>query len=159
MNPSPLNRRAFLASGSAALAAAGQEPHPITQASVPGDPAAPKEQDGTVPASMPFDDPLSFQRRALSLTIEPFPLTTIRLLPSPFFDAQEANRALLHRYSADRLLHTFRINAGLPSSAQPLGGWERPDCELRGHFVGHYLSACALMFSATDDPEIGRAHV
>jgi len=43
------------------------------------------------------------------------------------------------------LLHTFRLTAGLPSSAEPLGEWEKPECELRGHFTGgHYLSACAL---------------
>ena len=51
----------------------------------------------------------------------------------------------------DRLLHTFRLNAGLPSSARPLGGWEEPKVELRGHFTGHYLSACALMFASTGD--------
>jgi DUF1680 family protein len=36
------------------------------------------------------------------------------------------------------------VNAGLASSAQPLGGWEDPKGELRGHTIGHYLSACAL---------------
>src|SRR5581483_1152124 len=41
---------------------------------------------------------------------------------------------------------------GLPSNAEPLGGWEAPDCELRGHFVGHYMSACAQMYAATGDP-------
>ena len=46
----------------------------------------------------------------------------------------------------DRLLHTFRVNAGLAFSAKPLGGWEEPKVELRGHFTGHYLSACALMY-------------
>ena len=51
----------------------------------------------------------------------------------------------------DRLLHTFRLNAGLPSTAKPLGGWEEPKGELRGHFVGHYLSACALMYASTGD--------
>ena len=52
----------------------------------------------------------------------------------------------------ERLLHTFRLNAGFPSSAQPLSGWEKPDCELRGHFTGgHYLSACALTYAATGD--------
>jgi len=52
----------------------------------------------------------------------------------------------------DRLLHTFRINAGFSSVAQPLGGWEKPDCELRGHFTGgHFLSACALTYTATGD--------
>jgi len=48
-------------------------------------------------------------------------------------------------------LHMFRVTAGLPSTAQPYGGWEAPVNELRGHFVGHYLSACALMFAQTGD--------
>jgi len=153
------SRRAFVAfsaagSLAAGVAHAGQESHSITQASVPGDPAAPKEQWGTVPFAQPFDGPLHFLRHEAAPKVEPFPLAEVRLLPSAFYDAQEANRNLLHRYSADRLLHTFRLNAGLPSTAQPLGGWERPDCELRGHFTGHYLSACALMFTATRDAEI-----
>jgi len=51
----------------------------------------------------------------------------------------------------DRLLHTFRLNVGLPSSAQPLGGWEEPKCELRGHSLGHYLSALSMMYASTGD--------
>ena len=51
----------------------------------------------------------------------------------------------------DRLLHNFRVTAGLPSSAQPLGGWEAPDVELRGHSVGHYLSAVSIMYASTGD--------
>jgi hypothetical protein len=58
------------------------------------------------------------------------------------------------RLPNDRLLHNFRVNAGLPSSAKPLGGWEAPTCELRGHFVGHYLSASALLFAATSDNQV-----
>lgn len=154
----PLNRRNFVAltaaSSLAAIIAPARESNPITQASVPGDPAAPKEQPGTVPATLPFDGQPNFARRDLTLKVEAFPLTQVRLHPSAFYDAQEANRALLRRYSADRLLHTFRLNAGLPSTAEPLGGWEKPDCELRGHFVGHYLSATALMFASTGDAEI-----
>ena len=71
----------------------------------------------------------------------------VKLRDSPFLQAQEANAAYLRRLDVDRLLHTFRLNAGLPSSAAPLGGWEAPDCELRGHFVGHYLSGVALRFA------------
>jgi DUF1680 family protein len=152
-----IGRRRFLAatvaSTSAALATAN-DAKIITQASVPDDPNAPKEQPGTVPSSPPFDAPIQFARRDALLRVRPFALTAVRLLPSAFLDAQEANRSLLHRYSADRLLHNFRVNAGLPSSAEPLGGWEKPDCELRGHFVGHYLSACALMHAATGDGEL-----
>jgi DUF1680 family protein len=153
-----LARRKFLTAAGmapvAGLLVAQNTPRPITQASVPDDPAAPKEQIGTAPPSAPFDEPLTFTRKDLTPRVKPFPLTQVHLLPGVFLNAQEANRALLRRCDADRLLHTFRINAGLPSSAKPLGGWEKPDVELRGHFVGHYLSACALMYASTGDQEL-----
>ncbi len=76
------------------------------------------------------------------------------MLDSEFLKAQEINRAYLLELPVDRLVHTFRLNAGLRSSAEPLGGWEKPDCELRGHFIGHYLSACALMYSSTGDEAV-----
>lgn len=78
----------------------------------------------------------------------------VTLLEGPFEQAQAANIAYLKRLDPERLLHVFRVNAGIPSHAVPLGGWEDPTCELRGHFVGHYLSGCALAFAATGDPEL-----
>lgn len=102
----------------------------------------------------PFDVEPVFRRKDAPLKLQPFPMTQVRLAPGPFRDAQEANRAVLNRIPVDRLVHNFRVNAGLPSSAEPLGGWEKPDCELRGHFTGHFLSACALMYSSTGDKDI-----
>lgn len=81
----------------------------------------------------------------------PFPLTAVKLLDSPFSEAMKRNGEYLLSLEADRLLHTFRLNAGLPSTAKPLGGWEAPNGELRGHSMGHYLSACALMYSSSGD--------
>jgi DUF1680 family protein len=63
----------------------------------------------------------------------------------------ERDRQYLLSLDPERLLHNFRVNAGLPSSATPLGGWEAPTCGLRGHFVGHYLSACAEMYRSAGD--------
>jgi DUF1680 family protein len=83
---------------------------------------------------------------------EPFHLEDVRLLDGPFKHAMELDQKYLQFLDVDRLLHNFRVNAGLPSSALPLGGWEEPKGELRGHFVGHYLSACALMYASTGDP-------
>ncbi|WP_066817224.1 glycoside hydrolase family 127 protein [Sphingomonas mali] len=85
-----------------------------------------------------------------------FAPSEVVLLDSPYAQAQAANIAYLKRLDPERLLHVFRINAGLPSSARPLGGWEDPTCELRGHFVGHYLSGCALAYAATGDTELKR---
>jgi uncharacterized protein len=102
----------------------------------------------------PFGETLVFTRHDVSPKVQPFRMTEVRLAPSIFGNVQAANRGYLQRLNSDRLLHNFRVNARLPSSAQPLGGWEKPDCELRGHFVGHYLSACALMYSSTGDQEL-----
>ena len=96
-----------------------------------------------------LDDPAMSPTRA-----RPFDLHQVRLGPGPFRDAMEVNRRYLLGLDPDRLLHNFRVTAGLPSSAEPLGGWEAPDNELRGHFVGHYLSACAMLGASLDDREL-----
>jgi DUF1680 family protein len=83
----------------------------------------------------------------------PFPLSQVRLASGPFLDAALVNQRFLLTQDPDRLLHMFRLTAGLPSSAEPLGGWEAPENELRGHYVGHYLSACALLHAGLGSPE------
>src|SRR5262249_16821172 len=83
--------------------------------------------------------------------VRPFALTDVRLLDGPFKQAMQLDAQYLLTLDPDRLLHNFRVNAGLPSEAKPLGGWEKPDVELRGHTVGHYLSALALMYASTGD--------
>ncbi len=84
-------------------------------------------------------------------------MKNVRLRAGVFSAAAEANRKYLKTLPTDRLLHTFRLTAGLPSSAEPLGDWEKPDSELRGHFTGgHCLSACALAFASSGDEELKR---
>ncbi|HEX3766269.1 MAG TPA: beta-L-arabinofuranosidase domain-containing protein [Kofleriaceae bacterium] len=85
--------------------------------------------------------------------IRPFAPSRVRLRPGPVLDAAEVNRRFILGQDPDRLLHNFRRNAGLASSAAPLGGWEAPDNELRGHYVGHYLSACALIWASAGDAQ------
>lgn len=88
---------------------------------------------------------------AMNFKCEPFRLQDVRLLDGPFKEAMERDGKYLLEFEPDRLLHNFRVTAGLPSNAQPLGGWESAKSELRGHLVGHYLSACALMYASTGD--------
>lgn len=112
-----------------------------------GEEEAMKERPEMVPISVKVEP-------VISIKAHPFPLNRVRLMDGPFKDSMEKDRMYLHELDPDRLLHNFRVNAGLPSSAEPLGGWERPDVELRGHTVGHFLSACALMYASTGDEEL-----
>jgi uncharacterized protein len=101
--------------------------------------------------ALPASDPVSPKGVCKA---QPFDLEDVRLLAGPFRDAMLRDKAYLLSLDADRLLHTFRVTAGLPSSAAPYGGWETPKGELRGHTLGHYLSACALMVASTGDTKL-----
>jgi DUF1680 family protein len=94
---------------------------------------------------------LCFSHSACGEEICAVPLAQVRLTDGPFKERQDLHRRVILSYDVDRLLHNFRVNAGLPSSAAPYGGWESPGVGLRGHFTGHYLSACSLMYAATGD--------
>ncbi|WP_369929625.1 glycoside hydrolase family 127 protein [Xanthomonas sp. NCPPB 2632] len=128
-------RRRFLKTGAIALASALAAPR--LQAFDTADPAS-----ATAVAA----------REKPVCRMQPFALNQVRLLDSDFSRAAAINLDYLHSLPVDRLAHSFRVQAGLPSTAKPLGGWEKPDCELRGHFTGgHYLSAAAIAWSAHGD--------
>lgn len=78
-----------------------------------------------------------------------FALRDVRLLDSPFKAAMLRDEQYLLSLEPDRLLHRFRLNAGLPPKAPLYGGWESQG--VSGHSLGHYLSACALAYAATGD--------
>ncbi|MFI5888680.1 beta-L-arabinofuranosidase domain-containing protein [Actinoplanes sp. NPDC051513] len=80
-----------------------------------------------------------------------FPLTAVRLLTSPFTANAGRTQSYLQFLDINRLLHTFRLNVGLSSTATACGGWESPTTELRGHSTGHYLSALAQAYVSTGD--------
>ncbi|HEY8938291.1 MAG TPA: beta-L-arabinofuranosidase domain-containing protein [Cyclobacteriaceae bacterium] len=80
-----------------------------------------------------------------------FPNQSVTLAPSWIKHREDLNVAYLVSLDPDRLLHNFRINAGLSSNAQPLEGWEAPYIGLRGHFVGHYLSAMSSIVEKNQD--------
>jgi len=50
--------------------------------------------------------------------------------------AQQTNLEYLLMLDVDKLLWSFRKTAGLSTPDTPYGGWEGPEVELRGHFVG-----------------------
>jgi hypothetical protein len=48
--------------------------------------------------------------------LEPFPLASVRLSPGIFHDQEEINARYLDSLTVDRLLHSFRVTAGISSS-------------------------------------------
>lgn len=87
--------------------------------------------------------------------LQPFDMADVTLGEGPFLHAQRMTEAYLMRLEPDRMLHNFRVNAGLKPKAPVYGGWESvetwADINCHGHTLGHYLSACALAWASTRD--------
>jgi DUF1680 family protein len=154
-----ISRRGFGAVvAGAAAAVTGRAQQPATTVPAPSLPNRP-----LVPDTAAFEGPLEFAWKRTTQRAEPFPMAQVRLLPNSLYtDAQDWNRGYMARLEADRLLYTFRANAGLPTgAAKPLGGWEQPEngqrsSELRGHFVGHFLTATAQLAASGDKDALAK---
>lgn len=86
--------------------------------------------------------------------MRPLPQGSVRLTPSIWADAVEANRKYMMSLEPDRLLHNFRKGAGLKPKGAIYAGWE--DQSIAGHTLGHYMSALALLHAQTGDEEAHR---
>ncbi len=89
---------------------------------------------------------------------QPLARGRVRLLPSMFRQRFLLNRAYLMSLSSENLLQNFYMEAGLWSPSQkPAGchwGWESPTSQVRGHFLGHWLSAAAAIYAEEGDLEL-----
>lgn len=97
-----------------------------------------------------------FAFASLSMTAQtlcqPFAFKDVKLLPSRFQRNMQRDSAWISSIPVNRLLHSYRNTAGVYSALEGgydaglrLGGWESPDCDLRGHITGHLLSAMAYL--------------
>ena len=86
------------------------------------------------------------------------PAGTVKLLPGLFQQRLELNRAYLLSLKTENLLQNHYLEAGLwaprERSQDIHWGWEAPTCQIRGHFLGHWLSAAAYLSANTGDAEI-----
>jgi DUF1680 family protein len=91
-------------------------------------------------------------------TFKLIPPGQVKLLPSMFQHRFDLNRSYLMSLRSDHLLQNYYMEAGLwgpqTKSEDYHGGWESPTCQLRGHFLGHWLSAAARIYASTVDVEI-----
>jgi DUF1680 family protein len=108
-----------------------------------------------------IEDPMSPQR---------FGLDQVQLTLGLFKDRFDLNLNYVMSLRDDNLLQNFYLEAGIKrdfhgafratSHGDPGAGddrhwgWESPTCELRGHFLGHWLSAAALIYKSTGSLEV-----
>jgi len=81
-----------------------------------------------------------------------FPLSQVRLMESPFLQAQQTDLKYILALDPDRLLAPYVKEAGLSSKAENYPNWENTG--LDGHIGGHYLSALSLMYGSTGNKEL-----
>ncbi|MDX2546195.1 glycoside hydrolase family 127 protein [Streptomyces sp. WI04-05B] len=82
--------------------------------------------------------------------VQPFPLDQVTLGDGVFRRKRDLMLEYARSYPADRILAVFRANAGIDTrGAQPPGGWETSDGNLRGHFGGHFLTLVAQAYADT----------
>jgi len=83
-----------------------------------------------------------------------FPLEQVRLGDGPMRSAMNLNDSILLQYDVDRLLTPFCRQAGVEGWEEKypnFSNWGSGSFRLDGHLGGHYLSALALAYAASDD--------
>jgi DUF1680 family protein len=85
-----------------------------------------------------------------------FPGESVKLLEgSQFIQAQNTFLQYLLNVDDDQMLYNFKVAANLDTKGAPLmTGWDAPECNLKGHTTGHYLSALAKAYAGTKDDKI-----
>ena len=81
-----------------------------------------------------------------------FSLQDVKLLSSPFLQAQKTDLHYILALDPDRLSAPFLREAGLTPKAPSYTNWENTG--LDGHIGGHYLSALSMMYASTGDTAI-----
>jgi len=88
----------------------------------------------------------------------------VKLLNGIFRERMDLNRNYLLQLDTDALLQNYYLEAGIilpglqvvddPADTGLHWGWEAPVCQLRGHFLGHWMSAASKLITTENDREL-----
>lgn len=94
----------------------------------------------------------------MSNILQGFSQSRVKLLNGTLKRKTELNRTYIMGLKNENLLRNYYIEAGLWSDSDKLTdihwGWESPTSQLRGHFLGHWLSAAARIYATSGDMEV-----
>lgn len=85
----------------------------------------------------------------------------VKVTKGLFRQRMDLNKKYLLELDSECLLQNYYLEAGMqikgmqtiydPEEAGIHWGWESPTCQLRGHFLGHWLSAAAKLYACDKD--------
>ena len=91
-------------------------------------------------------------------------IQNVKILPGLFARRMKLNEEYLMELDSVCLLQNFYLEAGIqlpdmqsvpdPAAAKLHWGWEAPSCQLRGHFLGHWLSAASALCANENRPQL-----
>ncbi|UUZ95126.1 glycoside hydrolase family 127 protein [Paenibacillus sp. P25] len=84
--------------------------------------------------------------------LQDFELDQVKLTGEYYVNAFEKELQYLRSFEVDRLLSGFRETRGWAPKAEKYPGWE--NTEIRGHTLGHYMTALAQAYGCTKDPAL-----
>ncbi|WP_127818545.1 beta-L-arabinofuranosidase domain-containing protein [Microbacterium sp. CPCC 204701] len=107
---------------------------------------------GSAPVTKTFEVTVPREGSSTSIYVEETALGDV-LLEDPYL--VNGNRKMVEyllSLDPERFLHGFYTQAGLPTTAQPYGGWERTTgTRFQGHFFGHFMSALSQAYASEAD--------
>ena len=93
---------------------------------------------------------------SILISVIAFPIQEVRLTDSRWQENVQRDSAWMCSLTSRQMLHSFRTTAGVFSAYEggydsftKLGGWESLDCDLRGHAIGHLMTAFAYAYAST----------
>jgi uncharacterized protein len=122
----------------------------------------------------PVDSSYSRGIQKVTTRLKPVSMRQVQLLNSVFLERSKVNREYLMSLRNDNLLQNFYLEAGIRIERERMHespafvgdvkprsewhdvhlGWESPSCQVRGHFLGHWLSAAAYLSATQHDQEL-----
>ncbi len=84
--------------------------------------------------------------------LDDFDMSQVELKDAYEVNAFNKEIAYLKSFDADKLLKGFRSIVGIKSDATVYGGWE--NTAIKGHTLGHYLTAMSQAYASTGDTEV-----
>lgn len=84
--------------------------------------------------------------------------SSVKIFDGDLIRRENSNRRYLMSLENWQLLRNFNFEAGRVTGRgvddKALGGWEDLSCQLRGHFLGHWLSAASFRYEENGDLEL-----